>query len=229
MEKWIKNTTGTDNTYAGQLITAGSYHLITPQQNFNMSKFVPLINDIISGDALMARDNSGTDDISDANLAIDFLKGDIPPAVKMLLEDKNNPGSFNVPTHDSSRFFNSHIRKDFGTAKGTGDVSTITTTNIWKPAANKHVDITDIIIFGWCNETGKKVKGVVQIYVSGAWRDLIGVAGSGSMSLLATHAFQGHLDSDNGDGSEWRVRFVTSGNMTAGNFELNANVIAHEE
>lgn len=79
MEKWIKNTTGTDNTYAGQLITAGSYHLITPQQNFNMSKFVPLINDIISGDALMARDNSGTDDISDANLAIDFLKGDIPP------------------------------------------------------------------------------------------------------------------------------------------------------
>ena len=74
MSKWIKNTTQITNTYAGQDIFAGAYHEITPEQELRFINSSTLLTDIGSGDAVVAKDSSGSNDIVDVNTAINYLK-----------------------------------------------------------------------------------------------------------------------------------------------------------
>jgi hypothetical protein len=73
--KWIKNTSGVTKTWVGQEITNNSYHNIVPQSETQWSNDSTLLTDVGSGDATVAKDNSGTNDISDVAIAINYLKG----------------------------------------------------------------------------------------------------------------------------------------------------------
>ena len=78
MSKWVKNTTLVTKTYAGKDIMAGAYREV---DNDDWTKDSLLLTDIGSGAAVMAKDDSGTTDITDVNQAIDFLKGNIAQSV----------------------------------------------------------------------------------------------------------------------------------------------------
>lgn len=83
---WIKNTTGGDKTWVGQLISAGAYYQIQDVERVQWANNSLLLTDIGSGDAVVARDDSGSNDISDVNQAINHLK-EIPAE----LDNKGSP------------------------------------------------------------------------------------------------------------------------------------------
>ena len=74
MAKWIKNNSGTQSTYGGQDITNGAYYQIQSHQEISWANNSALLTDIASGDAIVAKDDSGNNDIADVNAAINYLK-----------------------------------------------------------------------------------------------------------------------------------------------------------
>ena len=74
MAKWIKNNTVSDKTWVGQLVSAGAYYEIKSEEELDWKTDSSLLSDIGSGDAIVAKDDSGNEDISDVNDAIDYLK-----------------------------------------------------------------------------------------------------------------------------------------------------------
>ena len=84
MSKWIKNDSGSTKTWVGQEITNQSYYEIQSNEELEWANNSTLLTDIGSGDAVVAKDDSGNTDFSDVNEAIDYLKGDVPYSVKVL-------------------------------------------------------------------------------------------------------------------------------------------------
>jgi len=82
--KYVKNNTASNVTYLGVTISAGSYYLIQAVEDAKFSSEPDLLTDIGNGDAVMAYDNTGSNDISDVNEAIDFLKNNIS---RVVIED----------------------------------------------------------------------------------------------------------------------------------------------
>ncbi len=78
--RWIKNTSGSNSTYVGQLITDNSYYQIQDHELISWQNDSTLLTDIGSGDATVAKDDSGTQDITDVADGINYLK-DINDAV----------------------------------------------------------------------------------------------------------------------------------------------------
>lgn len=74
MAKWIKNTDTIDHTYAGQLIPYGTYYEIQPVEEHLWANDSTLLTDIGSGNATVAKDDSGSNDITDVATAINYLK-----------------------------------------------------------------------------------------------------------------------------------------------------------
>lgn len=74
MAKWIKNTTVGDKTWVGQLVSAGTYYQIQSQEEALWANNSVLLTDIASGDALVAKDDSGNNNITDVTSAINYLK-----------------------------------------------------------------------------------------------------------------------------------------------------------
>tara|TARA_R100000951_G_scaffold19275_1_gene16084 strand:- start:1259 stop:2107 length:849 start_codon:yes stop_codon:yes gene_type:complete len=75
MDIWIKNTDTVEHKYAGQYIQPSEYYLI---ESIELSKWQNssfLLDDIANDIAVVARDNSGNNDITDLNDAINYLKG----------------------------------------------------------------------------------------------------------------------------------------------------------
>lgn len=75
MNKYIKNNDTVSHTWSGQAIAAGQYYMI---EEFEESKWMSdsqLLSDIGSGIAIVAKDDSGSNDITDVSAAIDHLKG----------------------------------------------------------------------------------------------------------------------------------------------------------
>jgi hypothetical protein len=86
MAKWIKNNSGINKTYEGQLITNQSYYEIQSNEELSWANNSTLLTDIGSGDAVVAKDDSGTTDITDVAEAINHLKDENPLKI-----DKNTP------------------------------------------------------------------------------------------------------------------------------------------
>jgi len=84
IQKYIKNDSGSEITVEGQAITAGDYYLIQATEESKFASSSTLLSYIGEGVVLMARSNSGPEDISDVNEAIDFLKGNLPAKVKIV-------------------------------------------------------------------------------------------------------------------------------------------------
>jgi hypothetical protein len=74
MAKWIKNNTAGDKTWVGQLVSASAYYEIQSTEELLWMNDSILITDIGSGDAIVAKDDSGNEDITDVNDAINYLK-----------------------------------------------------------------------------------------------------------------------------------------------------------
>jgi len=92
MEIWIKNTDSEEHTYSGQTILSSEYYMI--EQDVELDKWQnnsQLLSDIGSGIAVVARSNSGTDDITDINLAINYLKGLGTQEVKIIEQVQSSP------------------------------------------------------------------------------------------------------------------------------------------
>lgn len=75
MAIWIKNADTVDNTWVGQLIEDGTYYQIQDVELTSWMNNSTLITDIGSGKAVVAKDDSGNEDITDVSDGINYLKG----------------------------------------------------------------------------------------------------------------------------------------------------------
>lgn len=75
MAKWIKNNSGINKTWVGQLVSDQAYYEIQPHEESSWANDSVLLSDIGSGDAVVAKDDSGTNDLTDVNIGINYLKG----------------------------------------------------------------------------------------------------------------------------------------------------------
>lgn len=83
MAKWIKNDSGGDKTWVGQLVLNAAYYQIQTHEEVSWANNSALLTDIGSGDAIVAKDDSGTADIVDINEAISYLKDNTPSDVNV--------------------------------------------------------------------------------------------------------------------------------------------------
>lgn len=74
MSKWIKNVSGVTKTYAGKDIIDTEYREIQEVNDLDWKKDNNLLTDIGNGDAIVAKDDSGSNDITDISEAINYLK-----------------------------------------------------------------------------------------------------------------------------------------------------------
>lgn len=72
--KYIKNTTGSDKTWLGTVVSTLSYCLIEDAEEKQWASDTALLEDITSGDAVVAKADDGSGDITDINDAINYLK-----------------------------------------------------------------------------------------------------------------------------------------------------------
>ena len=83
MAKWIKNADTIDHTWVGQLIPFGTYYEVQVGEEALWANDSTLLSDIGSGDAVVAKDDSGTLDLPDVSTAIDYLKDLLPTSVEV--------------------------------------------------------------------------------------------------------------------------------------------------
>ena len=74
MAKWIKNDSGSSKTWVGQVVADQLYYEIQASESFSWANNSLLLTDIASGDAVVAKDDSGDTDIVDVAAAINYLK-----------------------------------------------------------------------------------------------------------------------------------------------------------
>lgn len=74
MNIYIKNNDTILHTWSGQQVQPSQYYLIESNELNRWQSNAALLADITNGTAIVARDNSGNEDIIDINEAIDYLK-----------------------------------------------------------------------------------------------------------------------------------------------------------
>lgn len=79
MAKYAKNVSGAAKSWVGQEIANNAYYLIDPSEASRWAYNSLVIADIGSGDLIIAKSNSGSDDISDVATAIDWLRDEAYP------------------------------------------------------------------------------------------------------------------------------------------------------
>lgn len=78
MAKWIKNDSGASKTWVGQQIADQAYYEIQSSEEMVWANDSTLLTDIGSGDAVVAKDDSGSNDITDVAEGINHLKDETP-------------------------------------------------------------------------------------------------------------------------------------------------------
>jgi hypothetical protein len=101
MSIYIKNPHSTDTkNYQGQDILAGEYFEIPATRLPAWQTDSMLLIDIANGSAIVAKDDTGSTDISDVNEAIDLLKGNqIRKVQNLAINDPNGKRARLVGTH----------------------------------------------------------------------------------------------------------------------------------
>lgn len=79
MAKWVKNTSGGTGTWEGQEIASSAYYQIQSSEEAKWANSSTVLTDIGSGDLTVAKDDSGSTDITDVASAINHLKDDTEP------------------------------------------------------------------------------------------------------------------------------------------------------
>lgn len=78
MDIYIKNADTIAHVWSGQQIQPGEYYLLEGFEKPRWQNNSQLLSDIGSGIAIVARNSSGSEDITDVSSAIDFLRGELP-------------------------------------------------------------------------------------------------------------------------------------------------------
>jgi len=224
----VKNIQEIEDDYLTHVIQPGEYYTI--QTEFEREAFAnnSKVNQHLWSNPAKILITDGTEDLTDPAEGDKWLKGNIVRESKPLYEDKNNPGNFNNPTHDSNKYANIHIRKDYSEIKGANtDKAEI--KDIWTPADGKHVDITDIILYGYINEPGKNLCAEIEIKLNDEWKAIGGVYAVGVEPFHECCSYQGHIDTDAGDGIDPTIRLNVSGSVGDDNCRVKARTIGHEE
>jgi len=81
MSKWIKNTDTIDHTWSGKLLTPSEYYEIQSFESVAWAENDQLITDISNGLAIVAKDDSGTKDITKISEALKHLRDEVPTKV----------------------------------------------------------------------------------------------------------------------------------------------------
>ena len=114
MAKWIKNTTGSTKTYIGKDIAAGAYREVQANAAISWANSSTLLTDIGSGDAIVAKDDSGSNDITDVNTAIKYLKDDLPQIItNAAITDPQGKRARLVGTHSATAAANTDTSSDW--------------------------------------------------------------------------------------------------------------------
>lgn len=71
---WVKNTSGSDAIWRGQLIADGAYYQIQDSERSEWQSDDSVISSIAAGDLVVAADNSGTNDIAGVSAQVSYLK-----------------------------------------------------------------------------------------------------------------------------------------------------------
>lgn len=130
MSKWVKNNTLITKTYAGKDVLAGTYREVDSDL---WTKDAALLTDIGNSDALMAKDDSGTTDITDINQAIDFLKSNVPSEVEVVKQDQIPPfAAKTLPITGQKLFRRKHGVSETVTAGQSKDIKLIVPYNLVK-------------------------------------------------------------------------------------------------
>lgn len=74
IQKFIKNVSGSEQTIEGQSIADGAYYLIQATEEATFTSSSALLGLVAAGTVLIAKTDTGSDDITDLNQSIDFLK-----------------------------------------------------------------------------------------------------------------------------------------------------------
>ena len=82
MAKWIKNDSGASKDWVGQTIADQAYYEIQSHEESSWANNSVLLTAIGSGDAIVAKDDSGNTNITDVNTAINYLKGNVAVEVR---------------------------------------------------------------------------------------------------------------------------------------------------
>jgi hypothetical protein len=138
MIKYIKNIDTVTHTYSGQQIAAGAYYEIQPADEMNLANDSSLLADIGSGKALMAKDDSGNNDLTDINESINFLKNNIPAEV--LTQKEKTDITLKMACAKSATDVNGFVQLDIkvpGTV-GSGDGRYVEGGSAW--FLNYHAD-----------------------------------------------------------------------------------------
>lgn len=127
MQIYIKNNSNADITVEGQIITPSSYYMIQPTEQLRYGSSSQLLGYITDTTCIIAKSDTGSDDITDVNTAIDFLKGALPTSVS----STNTPFASKVLPDGSKLFERKHGVAGSSVAAGTSvsTVYTITYTN----------------------------------------------------------------------------------------------------
>lgn len=80
LAKWIKRV-GSNKSYEGRLFTDGVYRQIPFDLEGSFAQNSDLVTDIGSGDAILAKDDTGNTDITDVATAVSYLQGNLPPTI----------------------------------------------------------------------------------------------------------------------------------------------------
>ena len=91
MAKWLK-AVGADRSYYGRLFQDGVYRKIQKREENIFASNDELLTDLANGDTIIARNDSGTKDITGVSDAIDYLTGDLPRRVKVIEEEEGATG-----------------------------------------------------------------------------------------------------------------------------------------
>ena len=73
MAKWAKNTDIVDNIWAGMTVPAGTYYQLEDGEDTRWANDAQVITDIGNGKLVIAQDDTGNTDITDAALAVKYL------------------------------------------------------------------------------------------------------------------------------------------------------------
>jgi len=79
---YIKNADTIIRTWVGQQIGIGAYYLVLPTEEIAWANDPALLTDVTNGKAVVAKDDSGSNNITDVNVAINYLKGNLPQVVQ---------------------------------------------------------------------------------------------------------------------------------------------------
>lgn len=78
MTLYAKNTKQTADTWVGQTIQPGAYYQIAATEQTSWGQNDKVIADIASSDLVLALSNSGTEDLSSASIALNYLRKEAP-------------------------------------------------------------------------------------------------------------------------------------------------------